>query len=408
MATFKAVIRKDRQREDKTWNVLIRLTHEREVKYIPTSIYVERKDITSSFKIKNQKILDKCDELIRSYRDRISSLFLETNSFSISEIVDYIKQGKKDTEHIDFISFSRNWVNNNNNLKGAKNYISAINSFCTFFGRECIMCDEITTRKMKEYEVFLSGKKRAKSLYTSSIVKLFNEARDFYNDETTGVIIIKDLLHKYTPPKQNTPDKRALSVDIIRSIYELPYLNKTVRGVQCRRDLAKDCFILSFCLMGMNSVDMYNAVSIKDDEITYNRTKTKDRRNDKALMSVKIHPFVKPLIDKYRGNTSVFNFKNRFSSYTELNRSINIGLKEIGKELGIDGLQLYSARHSMATIALNKVGINKYIVNDMLCHLDSSMRVTDIYIEKDFSPINEANFMLIEYVFNEQSNRNPL
>ena len=43
----------------------------------------------------------------------------------------------------------------------------------------------------------------------------------------------------------------------------------------------------------------------------------------------------------------------------DLNRSINIGLKGIGRELGIGNLQFYSARHSMATIAINKVGINK-------------------------------------------------
>ena len=83
----------------------------------------------------------------------------------------------------------------------------------------------------------------------------------------------------------------------------------------------------------------------------------------------------------------------------DLNRSINIGLKGIGRELGIDNLQFYSARHSMSTIAIIKVGINKYIVIDMLCHVDSSMRITDLYIQKDFAPINDANFKLIEYMF---------
>lgn len=38
----------------------------------------------------------------------------------------------------------------------------------------------------------------------------------------------------------------------------------------------------------------------------------------------------------------------------------------------------------------------------MLCHTDSSMKVTDLYIQKDFTPINEANFKLIEYVFGEK------
>lgn len=35
----------------------------------------------------------------------------------------------------------------------------------------------------------------------------------------------------------------------------------------------------------------------------------------------------------------------------------------------------------------------------MLCHVDSSMRITDLYIKKDFTPINEANFEQLDHVF---------
>lgn len=31
----------------------------------------------------------------------------------------------------------------------------------------------------------------------------------------------------------------------------------------CRYNLAKDCFILSFCLMGINSADLYNATEMR-------------------------------------------------------------------------------------------------------------------------------------------------
>lgn len=49
-----------------------------------------------------------------------------------------------------------------------------------------------------------------------------------------------------------------------------------------RYNLAKDCFIISFCLMGINSADLYNATEMKGSTIIYNRTKTKDRRLDGA------------------------------------------------------------------------------------------------------------------------------
>ena len=82
-----------------------------------------------------------------------------------------------------------------------------------------------------------------------------------------------------------------------------------------------------------------------------------------------------------------------------MNRSINIGLKQIGEELGIDNLQFYSARHSFATIAANDVKIDRYTINLMLNHTDNSMKVTELYIREDFSQINEANERLLEYVF---------
>ena len=89
--------------------------------------------------------------------------------------------------------------------------------------------------------------------------------------------------------------------------------------------MAKDCFILSFCLMGMNSADLYSATEFDGKYITYHRTKTKDRRHDQAKMIVEIYPIIKDLVNKYRGKDRVFNFYERFSSMADLNRAINIG-----------------------------------------------------------------------------------
>ena len=405
MATFKPTIFKDRQREDKTWNVTIRFTHDRKTRYLSTTMYVTKKDLTASLKIKNQQILDRCDMLIREYRKKIDGLFLEVNDMDIDSIIEVMKSDKGNKSEIDFVEFSHKWFDKHSELKGLKNYRSALNSFCMFMGRSVIYCSEITAKTMKSYEEFLSGKERAKSLYISKIVKLFNEAREYYNDEDNDIIRIKNSLSKYKPPKMNVAEKRALTVDDIRRIFALPYSGIKVKGKQCRRDLALDCFKLSFCLMGMNSADLYNATDYDGEYITYCRTKTKGCRNDHAKMVVRVHPMIKDLIEKYRGEERVFNFYERFSSMADLNRSINIGLKEIGKELGIENLQFYSARHSMATIAINDVRIDKWTVNEMLCHTDLSMKVTDLYIKKDFTPINEANFRLLEYMFScEKSN----
>lgn len=158
---------------------------------------------------------------------------------------------------------------------------------------------------------------------------------------------------------------------------------------------------MSFCLIGMNSVDLYDAKEFVDGRIIYNRAKTKDRRLDQARMEVVVPPIILPLLEKYRDKTDrrLFNFYQYYSDRKSFNKAINYGLKEIGSELGIDDLEFYAARHSWATIALNKVGIDKYTVHAALNHVDESMRVTDIYIQRDFVNENKANAKVVRYVF---------
>jgi hypothetical protein len=399
MATFKAIIKKGNKRSDGTWNVVIRFTHSSKVRFIPTTMYITKKDITASFKIKNANILDRCNDMIKLYRERVNELNLEFNDIDIDTIVSYIRQ-KRDKRGISFTDFAKKWISLST-IKGVKNYKTALNALCSFVGRDDILCEEITIKTMKAFENALKDHPRAQSLYPNCIKTIFNAARDYYNDEDNDIIRIKHSLDKYKPVEQNIAEKRALDVETIRRIFALPYDNVKVKGKSSRHDLALDCFHLSFCLMGMNSADLYNADRLENSTIIYDRMKTKDRRRDKAEIHVKITDYIKPLVEKYKGKERVFNFYERFTTMESFNRAINIGLKEVGKELGIDKLQFYAARHSMATIAVNDVGISKYIVNDMLNHTDQSLKITELYIKKDFSHINEANVKLLDYVLKE-------
>ena len=399
MATFKALIKRGNKRADGTWNVVIRFTHNSKVRFIPTTMYINKKDITASFKIKNANILDRCNDIIKEYRSRLSELSLEFNDIDIDTIVSYIRQ-KKENKGVSFTRFAAKWIEEST-IKGIKNYKTALNALCSFVGRDNILCEEINVKTMKSFENALKDRPRAQSLYPNCIKTIFNAAKEYYNDEDNDIIRIKHSLDKYKPVEQNVAEKRALDVETIRRIFALPYDNIKVKGKSSRHDLALDCFRLSFCLMGMNSADLFNATEIDGNTIVYDRMKTKDRRRDKAEIQVKITDYIKPLVEKYKGKERVFNFSERFTTMDSFNRAINIGLKEIGKEIGIERLQFYAARHSMATIAVNDVGISKYIVNDMLNHTDQSLRITELYIKKDFSHINEANVKLLDYILKE-------
>jgi hypothetical protein len=62
-------------------------------------------------------------------------------------------------------------------------------------------------------------------------------------------------------------------------------------------------------------------------------------------------------------------------------------------------LSTYYARHSWATIARNKCKISKSDIGECLNHADPDRKTADVYIEKDWSFIDEANRKVISYVF---------
>ena len=420
MLTIKAEIKKSELKVDGTYNVKIRFTLDRKVKRLSTNLFITSKDLTKSLKFKEDTSIKRAiDRLVLYYREQCFKLQLDQNHYSLDEIIEFLNGEQEKQQTIDFIKFSREWIASTT-IKGAPNYTTAINALVRFIGKEELDINLITLDFLESFKAFLNkereirtkrlmqqGKRvpsnRSLSLYLISIKKLFNEAKKKYNKKEKNLILIPNSpFMELEIPKQEATRKRAISADIIKKLWKLPYkdMKKGYKST-CHYNLAKDCFILSFCLMGINSADLYNATEIEGYTIVYNRTKTKDRRLDKAQMKVDIPRLILPLVEKYKDKTGkrLFNFYQYYADEKDFNKAINYGLKEICTILEIDDLEYYAARHSCATIALNKAGIDKYIVHAALNHIDDAMKVTDIYIERDLVNENKANTKVAKYVF---------
>lgn len=420
MLTIKAEIKRSEQKVDGTFNVKLRFTKNRCVKRMSTSLYVRESDLTSTgtFK-KSSPIKQEIDNLVYEYQLMCAKLQVDINDYSLDQLFVLLKHESEKSEVIDFIAYSKDWIEASS-LKGKGNYTSAINSFAKFYGKSSIDINTITVNLLNKYITFLNHEREVKikqllkenkrvpsnrklSLYLLSLQHLYREAMKHYNNGELGIVRIKtDPFAHISIPKQEATRKRALTAELVGKISQLK--DKSVcKGIHHtnRYNLAKDMFVLSFCLIGMNSVDIYNAKEIVDGRIIYNRTKTTDRRIDEARMEVEVPQMVLPIIEKYRDKSGrrLFNFHRDYCDYKAFNKAINKGLKQIGAELGIDDLEFYAARHSWATLALNKCKIDKYTVHAALNHVDNSMKVTDIYIERDFVNENEANKKVLKYVF---------
>ena len=405
---------------DGTYNVKVRFIKDKKVKRVSTDLFATDSDLTSDLKLKEESIVkQEADRLVLHYRTMVNSLHFDSENCDVSEIVNRLLCKEEAEKPIDFIAFSKKWISETT-IKGKDNYTTALNSFIRFLGKEELEIKKITVDLLEQYRDYIinvrnervkalqaEGKRvpsnRCLSLYLMSLRHLYGEAQRFYNKPDKGLMRIPHTPFEYFKiPKQEATRKRAVTPQQIKAIWSLPYQN-IHKGVKhtCRLDLAKDCFILSFCLMGINSADLYNATLLRDNRLVYCRTKTKERRLDKAKMEVVVPDMVLPIIEKYRDTTGqrLFRFYKDYRDHKAFNKAINKGLKGIGDQLNIDDLEFYAARHSWATIALNKCGIDKYTVHAALNHVDDSMRVTDIYIERDFVNENKANAKVIKYVF---------
>jgi len=423
MATFKPVI-SSYKKSDGTRNVMICVFHNGEKRYPKTNFFLDKDDLTRSLKIKNQFYSDKINDIVKKCRDKCNKHADVLADYSVDKVVEITNNiiiGKNDKEHfeLNFIKYGRDCaeqLKKEGRTGTATSYNIALNNLLKFTKGEEIDISKITTSFIKKWIEHLKENSkggRTQSLYPSNIRAIHNRAKNDFNNEDTGEInIALSPFRNIKLPKQPETRKRALSVEKIRQISNLPDTQHNQIGTN-RYNFARDMFMLSFLLVGMNEIDLFNCTDLTNDRITYQRAKVKNRRIDKGEISIKIEKEALPIVEKYRDKTGKrgFCFYQMYANVNTFSAAINgrerqnnrgeticTGLKQIGKELGIDDLEFYAARHSWATIARNDCEIDKYTIHEALNHV-TEMKITDTYIKKDWSVIDKANRKVINYVF---------
>lgn len=407
MATVSAVIIKNEQKKDGTWNVKIRVSQRSVSAYIPTSHFVISKQIRKDFTIKDTFIIDTIAPVLAEYRRLIGSLGLRGEMMTAKEITQRLKASheSKDANFSRFMNEHIEELTHAGKLSSADNFKTVRNSLHDYFQGSTIMASDINFKMLKAYEKFLTQPRRItrKDQYGKSVTRtlpgvtsglhnymrdlrvLFNAARDKYNDMDNGILKIPHYpFAKYKVVSPPAPKKRNLTIDQIRMIRDA--------SVQpgSRAELARDVFMLSFYLCGMNAVDLYQLTTLNNGRVEYQRSKTTGRRKDRAFISIKAADLALPLLNKYMGKIS-----SQYACSDNLNSALNKGLKDVGTLVNIDGLTFYHARHSFGSIARNVCRFSKDDVALAMNHIDQSRRTTDAYIAPNWSIIDELQSSVI-------------
>lgn len=387
MATINIELAKKNSRKEYPVSYIVRVDNTK--KRIPTGITLDESQVTAGGKIRECRIKTLLERKRLELQERLDELSLELLGRTDIDAAYLADRLLANPGGLDFFAFADEWLENTT-IKGTKNYKAMLASLEKFLGRRSLPFERIDFRLLSEYERHLKDRPRAQSLYLGEMRHLYREAMRTYNTDRDQVIK-NDPFSRYRCPKQvMKKGVRALTLEQLHKIYDYKGSGRAM--------LARDCFILSFCLMGINSVDMYELKDYANGRIKYKRMKTKNRRSDEAYIEVDVHPFIIPIMEKRRGDKRVFNFSERYADASNFNKAINAGLKLVGKATGIANLTFYQARHTFATLSRNLMKFSKSDVDEALNHIGSH-EIADVYIAKDFSIINENNFRLIENVF---------
>ncbi|WP_295668001.1 phage integrase SAM-like domain-containing protein [uncultured Mucilaginibacter sp.] len=274
MATVCAKVLKHHLKADGTYNVKIRIFHKNEKRYIDTDHYVTDKQLSRNMAIKDPIINRKVNQKIDDYRIAISDLGEKLEFFSAEALRDYLANKNAEINFIQFCDDHIRQLKKDKRDGTASNQTTVRNSLVDFYKREKVSILELTAAMLKSYARFLRSKRTmtrinhlGKEVTTESagltdsglynhmrdLRTLFNAARDKYNDEDLGIIRIPHYpFKKYKIGSPPETEKRNITIQQVNMIRD----SQTKPG--SRAELAKELFMLSFFLCGMNAVDLYN------------------------------------------------------------------------------------------------------------------------------------------------------
>ena len=367
-------------------------------------VYLCAESGQKSGKLKDRNVIDTCEDIIREWRQAVTSLGSAVDAMSCAELVAAIKQQNKDTYgfRLDFVEYIRKVAAKKKKASTAHTYRIVANSLERYADGAVLDVSAITSKLLREYEQWLRDEGIAPTtiyLYMSQLKAVHNAARAEYNDEDGGKIRIPQTsFTRYKMPTLPAPSARGVDLATLQAIANL----EDEKRINSRRNFGRDMVMLSFALGGMNYADLWSLApsALHGDYIEYRRQKTKDSRGDGALYRVRIEPEVLPLVERYRDRTGahLFNFHLR---YTEKSFKIVVSQAVNALEESVPYSRhytYYAARHTYASLARNAVGLDKYTVHELLNHSDNEMRITYRYIECDWQRLFDAHRKVITLV----------
>ena len=399
MATLKAIVKS--KAKSGMYNVYIRITQNRQFSYVRTSWMVNDNGLSDDKKdIIDPHVIQQTSIMINDFYNKLNQI--DSSTWSSSEVMNYLLEYGKDMSFSDYARQHIERMKARGQERTSRNYKWAIQHMERFAGTDNIMFSRLTSAFLNRWIEHLAATNRCKEQYPVCMREVYKAAMREFNDEEQGIVKLKNPWSNVVIPKSDVPEKRAITASMLRKFFNV--VPDRSRFTNPLMGVGQDVALISFCMCGLNAVDIFNAK--KDQYMNgifhYERQKTRKTRSDKGYFEIRVPAFLMPTFEKYLSTDAnspwLFNFHDRLSTSDSFCANVNTGIKQIWDKVEPGyRASLYAFRHSWATIAQNECGASLADVDFGLNH--STHRMARVYLKIDYTPAWILNEKVIDFIF---------
>ena len=322
----------------------------------------------------NKAVLPKCPNA-RAINESIESLFFKyTNTLrnlendgklvgkSVTEIKKLLVEVRSGSSKESLTDYFSRYAESRRTEKSREVYRYTLKTIRAFDNEE-VPFEKVNVIWLKAFDAHLEKQGvgiNTRAIHFRNLRAVFNSA---INEDLIGLEYYPFRKFKIASSRK---DKEALTEEQLQRLiaYDTPYPF---------RRTARDLFLLSFYMCGMNLVDLYHLDRLRDGRAHFVRTKTSGKNINPV--SILVQPEAAEIIARYAGAEHVLRFIEERATYDTFIHQVQRALRHIAKELGISEKEISKG----------------------LGHVDTSI-AGKFYISYDWTKVDRANRTVLDYI----------
>lgn len=376
MSSLKLVVLKNEPLTNGRYKIKVSLFHKKVTSYISTNF-----SVSSPNNFKNGVVIKEADanivnsklrHLLNKYQDRLDAID-NPNQYTCQQLKKLLVE-TSDIDRATIGNIANKYIELLNNQK-RNNYAILIERSVRYFytyAKGDLFLEDITPTVIEGFSNYLKQKKNhynGAKISNASVSMILARLKVVIN-YAVKMQFVYYKIHPFINVRiqKAVPKDAEISIESLIRIRDAELSSKPLQ-------VARDAFMLSFYLAGINFIDLLQ-VDFRKDNVDFVRSKTKNNSQGQKIVFA-IPPQAKDIADRWLKKGRL-DFGYQFS-YENLLKYVSRNVNKLGEHLELkEHLTYYSARKTFSQIA-SDLGIPDSIIDYCLGHSDSSKGVLRYY-----------------------------